>query len=87
MEKMKLTKNEMKHVLGGAVNASTCTLVCANVKTVKVTCNCGCRSMTTYVTCTGGEGCNDREDCESTKPAQIAMSVLSLTPVTFVSLK
>ena len=86
----KLSKNEMKYVLGGAAavaSSTTCSLTCSNGKVISITCKtCGCKSMTTYVNCTGGEGCNERKDCEGAT-SSIAISVTPIASVAFSSLK
>ncbi|MCL2313448.1 MAG: hypothetical protein FWC41_13410 [Firmicutes bacterium] len=55
MEIVKLTKNELRHVLGGAGQTTKCSTSCADGTSISVTCEGGCTATPNVsVTCTTG---------------------------------
>jgi len=67
MDTMKLSKNEMKKVLGGADSGSTCSTTCNNGETITVNCTGGCIAADKqYVACTGPNE-NKKETCNDFK--------------------
>jgi len=65
MENSKLSKNEMKNLLGGAQSGSTCSTTCADGTKISITCDGTCSATTgVSVLCLGGGGakyCHGKE--------------------------
>jgi len=71
MKSLKLSKNEMRQVLGGVGSqGSTCSTTCKNGETISITCKGACMaSNQQYVMCTD-ENENKSKDCPDFKVRQ-----------------